>query len=185
MNDKSFTPADMETIAKKMRDTQNSDVPFAVITQEEVKVVGDANKTEVKKNDYEMSFRVPVSMFEKMPPDAVVIGSNYKFKVKYENITITPRQDLKIVDAILRLQPFFNQLNEDGKVAERTNEELLHVFAYAKEDILLSMYQLVATFLNIDDVLGEYMEPFSVIGCLNQLMDNHPEIFREADVFFG
>lgn len=92
---------------------------------------------------------------------------------------------MKIVDAIFKILPFFSKLKEDGNIEDLTREELLSTFAYAKEDIHLAMYNLVATFLGIDDHLGSHMLPFSVIGALSQLIDTHPEIFNEADVFFG
>ena len=169
----------------QLKKTIEDETPFLIAKEGEIIVVGDANKTEVKKNDYITKFRMPKSEFDTKPEGAQEIGDFYIFSLIYEGISITPRSDLKIVDAIFKILPFFNKLNEDGSIEELGREELLTMFAHAKEEIHLAMYNLVATFLGIDDHLGAHMLPFSVIGALSQLIDNHPEIFNEADVFFG
>ena len=176
---------DFLAVNNKLKKTNEDTTPFLVSKDEELIVVGDANQIEVKSNDYTIKFRMSKDEFETKPEGAEEIGHFYVFSLVYEGISITPRSDLKIVDAIFKILPFFNELKEDGDIEDLSREELLSLFANAKEEIHLAMYNLVATFLGIDDHLGAHMLPFSVIGALSQLIDNHPEIFNEADVFFG
>lgn len=185
MTEEKITPADLLGLNKQLQKINEDDTPFAVVKDDEIAVVGDANKTEVKKNDYTVKFRVPISMFQQKPADAVVVGSSYVFSVDFPDVTISPRSDLIIVDAIMKITPFFKKLNENGSVDDLTNEELLSVFAYAGEEVHLAIYNLVATFLQIGDEIAPYMLPFSVIGALNEIIENHPEVFNEADAFFG
>lgn len=172
-------------ISKKLRAVEEEETPFSIINDDQVKVIGDPNLTKQKISDYTVKFRLPISLFDGKPEGAQLVGPYYVIETVYENITITPRNDLKIVDSIMKIMPFFKKLNENGDVEDYTDQELLSVFAYAGDEVMLSIYNLVATFLDIDDTLGEYMKPFSVITTLAQIIENHPEVFNEADAFFG
>lgn len=185
MEERAITPEELLNISEKLKKTNEDETPFAVMKDNKISVVGDANKTEVKKNDYQIKFRMPKSMFAQPPNGAREIGDFYAFSVEYKDISITPRNDLKIVDAVMKIIPFFNKLKENGNVEEMSHEEIISVYAHAGEEVHLAVYNLVATFLGISDQMGEYMLPFSVIGALSQIIDNHPEVFNEADVFFG
>lgn len=185
MKETGMKAADFLTISNNLKKTTESDVPFAVVKDQEVSVIGDANKTEVKTADYQVKFRIPKNQLEQKPENAQEVGTYYIFTVGFENVTITPRSDLKIVDAIMKIMPFFNELKQNGEMKELDQKELLSIFVHAGDEIHLAIYNLVATFLGIDDQMGEYMLPFSVIENLNKIMDNHPEVFNEADVFFG
>lgn len=185
MEEKGMKAADFLAISNKLKKTNEDDTPFAIVKDQEVSVVGDANKTEVKTGDYSVKFRVPQSQFEHKPEGAKEVGMYYVFSVAFDDVMITPRADLKIVDAIMKITPFFNKLKENGEIEAFEKEELLSIFISAGDEIHLAIYNLVATFLGIDDQMGEYMLPFSVIENLNKIMENHPEVFNEADVFFG
>lgn len=176
---------DFLAISNKLKKTNEDDTPFLVTKDQEMIVVGDANKTAVKAGNYKIKFRMLKDEFTEIPEGATAIGNYYVFSINFDGIMITPRSDLKIVDAIFKILPFFNKLKENGDIEELSREELLTIFAYAGEEIHLAMYNLVATFLGIDDHFGAHMLPFSVVAALSQLIDNHPEIFNEADVFFG
>lgn len=185
MEERGMAPDEMLAISEKLKKTNEDTTPFAVVKDQKVSVIGDANKTGVKANDYEIKFRMPKDMFSEPPEGAKAIGPFYMFSVSYKNIAVTPRSDLKIVDAIMKILPFFNKLREDGGVEELSHEELLSIYVTAGDEVHLAIYNLVATFLGISDQFGEYMLPFSVISALNKIIDTHPEIFNEADVFFG
>ncbi|MGL4695178.1 hypothetical protein [Enterococcus larvae] len=180
-----MTTADFVAISDKLRKTNEDETPFAVVKEQEISVIGDANKTEVKTDTYSIKFRMPMAMFDEKPEGAKEVGQAYVFSVDFESVTITPRSDLKVIDAIMKIMPFFNELTDGGEVQEFTKNELISVFVSAGDEVHLAIYNLVATFLGIDDQMGEYMMPFSVIESLNKLIDNHPEVFNEADVFFG
>lgn len=186
MEERGLTPEEFLAIGERLKSMEKDTTPFPVVDGKKISVVGDANRTEVKRNDYEIKFRIPKEMLGgDMPKGARQVGDFYVFTVKYKDVSVTPRNDLKIVDAIFKLLPFFKKIKDDGGVEELDEEELFSVFAYAHEEVHLAMYNLVATFLGISDQMGEYMLPVSVIKALYGIMDAHPEIFNEADVFFG
>lgn len=186
---KGLTAEQFAQLAKKITDTKDDETPFLVMDNDnKPNVIGDANKTEIKKNDYTIKFRLPASMVEGSPEllaNAVPCGSEYIVTVDYEDRTITPRQDLYIIESIMQLEPFINKLTESGEVKEMNGRELLSTFVHMGDKVHLAMYRIVGTFLNIDDVLGEYMLPATVITAMTQLIDRHPEVFNEADTFFG
>jgi len=177
---------DIVKIAKKIEETQNDDTPVAIIDQDsqDITIVGDPNKTEKKEpKSYIVRFRLPADKYEK-PEKAQVLTSVYIVDVKYDNIDITPRNDVKIVNSILKVKPFFEKLSESGETESRTNEEIIEMFAKVGDEVMLALYNLVATFLGIDDEMGQWMMPFSVIHVLEEIIVEHPEIFNEADYFF-
>lgn len=184
MND-SFTPQELVKLNEKIKAASDDTTPYLILKENEIHVPGDANLTEVKKTDYAIKFRYPRNLFTELPDGAREVGDFVIFSVTYPDITITPRRDLKIISEIFKLKPFMQELKGDGSVGELTNEEIFTAVADAPQDVLLALYNLVATFLGIDDIAGEYMLPSSVISAMAQIIDTHPEIFNEADAFFG
>lgn len=185
---KGLTPEQFAQLTQKINDAKDDPTPFLIMHDDGPKVVGDANKTEVKKNDYTIKFRLPASMVEGSPElmaNAKAVGNEYIVTVDYKDRTITPREDLTIIESIMQLEPFIKVCTEDGAVREMSGRELLTKFTYMANEVHLAMYRIVGTFLKIDDVLGEYMLPVSVITAMTQLIDRHPEVFNEADTFFG
>lgn len=180
-----ITPDQLLGLAKQMQRAEEDTTPFAVVNGKDVSVVGDVNKTEVKKNDYQIKFRFPFSLFETVPKGAQKVGQYYVVTTEYKDVSVTPRKDLIILDSIMKVFPFFKKLKENGEVEDYSKEELFSIFAYAGNEVHLALYNLVATFLEIDDELGQYMLPGSVITVMGQIIENHPEMFNEADVFFG
>ena len=182
MNDMKET---IVSINDKLKKTHEDNTPFVVATEEKKVVVGDADQTEVKKNDYVISFRAPVTLFNEKPENAKEVNGFYLFNAEFKSVTITPRRNMKLVQYVMELLPFFNKLKENGEIEGRTNNEMLKVFADAGDEVFLALYNLVATFLDIDDKLGEYMLPFSVLSAFNNLAENHPELFNESENFFA
>ena len=177
-------PEDFAALGKKAQNTHTDTTPFAVIENKQLVVAGDANNTKVKKHDYTIKFRFPKSELEEKPDDAIEVGDFYSFAVEYKSVSIAPRDDLKIVDAIYRLQPLIHNLTENGDVQPKSEAELLHIFAQAGDDVHLAIYTIVAEFLGINDWQAQYMKSFSVINAFNDILDNHPEVFNEAETFF-
>lgn len=172
-------------IGKKMKDAQQDTTPYVILDGKNVSVIGDANKTEKKKSDYSIKFRMPKKLFDEIPEGAIVVGDVVGITVQYEEATITPRTDLKIAAAIMEMMPFYETVKEDGEIEEKDGKELFKLFAEASDEVQLAFYNLVATFLGIDDFMAAYMLPGSVFNALVQIIEIHPEIFNETDLFFG
>ncbi|MGM0175686.1 hypothetical protein [Enterococcus sp. DIV0800] len=187
MTQNSMSDRQFIDLAKKVKEAGKDETPYLNIEEKTAIVIGDANKTEVKKNDYTIKFRMPMSMFTERPEGGEPVGKGAYWLITktFEEISITPRKDLILSDAIMKLVPFFHDLKEDGSMEEYSDAELFSIFAMAGDEIHLAMYNIAATFLGVDDVLAEYMLPGYVIGCVAELVENHPEIFNEAGDFFG
>jgi len=185
-----LTSSDLLQVVKANEEAYKDETPFLVQTQDELAVVGDANKTEVKTNTYEVHFRLPRSHYEVVEDDEIV-GNYFKRKVTFENAYITAQQDLRLVDLFIQFNALTKKINQDdnGKLSagEYTDEELSQLLArdVNGNKLLLVMYNIVATFLKIDDELGENMYPASVFRNTLELVQNHPELSNEAETFFG
>lgn len=171
-------------IVEKMNEAKEDETPY-IIQKDDLTVVGDANRTEVKKNDYVIKYRIPREDYPEDIEGAKQIANLQIFEETYADISISPRNDIKIVNAVTKVVPFFRELKDDGTITDAKNEVILDKLANAPDEVILAIYNLVATFLGIDDFMGQYMLPFSVIDALSDMMTNHPEIFNEADAFFG
>lgn len=187
-----LTPADVIDIGGKLDAVQDDSTPFLMTAEDgkekEVLVVGDANKTELKKRSYKIVFRFSKEelskFFAQVPEDAWEKSGFYFLEVEYGDVFVTPRNNLKVVDSIMKIQPFFNRLKEDGGIEKFGSEELLSMYVAAGDQLNNAIYNIVATFLKISDELGEYMMPGSVLNTFYNILDNNPEVFNEAEVFF-
>jgi hypothetical protein len=180
-------------IEKKITETSeiisesvNDPTPFPIMKDGEISVAGDANLTQIKKEDYVISFRVPLNEYDvDSLPEGQIVGDGYSFTSTFTDRFITPRNDLKVLSALTYVQPFFYKLNEEyGGIDMMENKELAIQLLANADQVILAMYNLIASFLDISDDLGQYMTPLSVIGAVNTLFKQHPEMLNEADVFF-
>lgn len=172
-------------INEALKEAEHDDTPIPVAMDEGLKVVGDANKTENKSRDYKVTFRFP----SKLVPSGMEIVKevgDYKYvEMYFEDVHITPRRDLKLLASVMDILPLFRELKDDGSVKDRTTEDLLRIFRKVPQETIDSMYTLVVAFLGVDESIAEYMTPASVIDRIADLVNDFPEVFNEADVFFG
>ncbi|GCF92503.1 hypothetical protein NRIC_03940 [Enterococcus florum] len=175
-------------IKQGVEQAQEDTTPFALVTDNEVVVTGDANKTEVKKNTYLIEFKLREDMVKAFPYEvksAKQKGSFWLVQVEFKDRAITPRNEIRLLSAGKKLLPFFNKLTENGDVTELDDKEAGELFVHYYDQFDLAIYNLVAVFLGIDDYHGEYMMATSVFEVMMQLILNHPEFINEVDGFFG
>ena len=167
---------DYELIDNALKEAEKSVTPFAVVDNNEMSVVGDANETQKNIHDFEITFRVPEKNGDKF---------TYKtHKVEYKDIFITPRMDAKVVKAVTTIMPYFKKVKMDGSVGELTTEERRMIFESLDDEFYDAMYDVVATVLRIDKDLKDLMEPGCVLKALAQIIEMFPETINEADTFF-
>ena len=181
----SFTAEEFKNIKNKIENAKEDDTPFPVVDGSNISVIGDANLTEVKKNDYTIKFGFPKDRYETKPQGAEETPMYYMFTVDYEGISINPRGNLGVAAAVMDLLPFFKELKDDGGVENLKPEDTALRFMRAKNEIQLAVYNLVATFLGISDEDATWMEPMSVIATAGKILKEHPEIINETELFFG
>ncbi len=140
-----FAPTALEDIRKKLEIAREDDTPHAVYggDSDKISVVGDANKTEVKKVDIDMSFRFTKHELEEanipIPENAKVVGKYVVINTVYKDLTISPRKDVVLIDALMSFYPFLGQMetivNEYAKIFKEIEEKYGFKFLEDGEDI--------------------------------------------------
>lgn len=188
MNQKDFLKAQNQIIDIKeaLDEAEHDDTPFPVATEDGLKVVGDANKTEKKSKTYDVRFRFPLSMTKGMEDQVIEKIGNYGvIKMTFEDVDIVPRRDLKLLAAIMDVLPFFKELQEDGSTEKRSIEDLIAIFRKVPQETIDSMYMIVISFLDVDESIAGYMYVSDVLNTMASLIKDFPEVFNEADSFFA
>ena len=166
-----------EEIKEGLEAAQSDTTPF-LIPDEELTVVGDANKTELNIHDFEITFRVP----QRQEDGTVKQVTRTK---EYKDVYITPRVDTAVVKMLTKLMPYYRKPMEDGTVGEFTPEETVKIIEEFDDEVVSVLYETVVTFLKIDPSLRDYMTQGSVMAAAAKIIRQFPEVVNEADTFFG
>lgn len=171
---------------QSLAEVEKDDTPYALVTDGEISVIGDAGKTEPKIHDYTIELRFPRSMEDKIQGITDKTDNFVFSSIEFKDVTITPQDDMKVVLAISKMLPFFLNAREDGTLGriEEGNTNILELLEMAEEDLVDALYNVVATMLKIDKAIIPYMLPASVFETVAKLIEDFPEAFAEADGFF-
>ena len=156
-----------------------SPVPFPVVKDEKMSVIGDANETQINKHDFKILFRLPEGVSDGKKVDGGVIR-----EVEYKDVFITPRQSGKVVSSLCRMLPYFRKMI-GREIEEYTRDDIVELLAECGDDFVDNMYDLVGKTLQIDDALIDYMLPSSAIEATTKIIQEYPEIVNEAEAFFS
>lgn len=181
-----ITKEELKKINDSIKKAEEDTTPYPVVMDGKVRVVGDANRTEVKSRDYTVKFRFPKE-YEKYFEGEVseVIGDYIIVETEYKNVHISPRSDMKILAAISKIFPFVKKLGDDGSVSEMTDAELIDMCLNMPNEIEDAMYILTASILGVDEDIRDWMLATSVFDFVSRFIDDFPEVANEADAFFG
>ena len=160
---------DVLEIAHKLSCIYEDDTPFLMRKGNELFVIGNAIKTAVKKNDYTLDFESE---------------SGEIYQEKFCNKGISPRRNFTIMDTIFRLFLIFYDISENGEVTIRTEEELLQLVEIEPETVYNFIKDVVRALLDVEPITLKNAQPSSIVKTLSKIIDNHPEIFNEADIFY-
>lgn len=181
-----ITVADFNKVKESIQKTEESDTPYAVATGEEVLIVGDANKTDNHKHDYKVLFRFPKDRYPTLKEKALKeVGNFYVVELDYEDVTITPRQDTRLLTSIMTVLPFINKIKDDGSLTDFSESELVQLVKEMNDEIVDALYDIVKSTLLIDSDIVDFMLLSSVVDTVVQITYDFPEVFMEADAFFG
>lgn len=169
-----------EEIKQGIDDATQSDTPFLISKDDKLSVVGDANKTEINSHDFKIVFKLPEGT-----TDGQKVNGGVLKEIEYKDVFVAPRRATKVTSAICKLMPYFRKVAENGDVEEYTPDEVINLIAEWDDEMIDTMYYVVATFLEVDDRLVDYMQPSSVLKALTQIVHNYPEVMNESDVFFS
>ena len=167
-------------IKKALDEAQNTTIPFPVVNDNELAVVGDANKTELRRFEYEITFKKPV-----YDSEGNLTGEFKEENKKYENVFVKPRLNTQIIKLLASMMPYFYKVDEEGNQVEYSRIEMIQIFGQLEDAILDKMYQLVATILEIPFDEIDYMEGPSVLSTIMKFVDDNPQTAREAQLFFS
>ena len=172
-----------ETMDKGIEEAKESPIPYPIVKDDKLSVIGDANETELNKHDFTIVFRLPEGV-----ADGEKVQGGVLKEVEYKNVFISPRQSGKVVASLCRMLPFFRKIIDTSEGKEGvsfTRDEVVEMLAEFGDDFIDYMYDLVAKTLKIDDALVEYMQLESAMNATVKIIQNYPEIVNEAEAFFS
>lgn len=155
---------------KKGLDEPMTDEPILYTDGDAMKVVGDPNRTEVKKNNYQLIFETE---------------DGQRITKKYENIHITPRKRIGVNRLMVKLMPYFRDALEDGRVVQKTAEEVAITLVSVEDDVYDILYDLAGTILDVPEELKDYIDPVSLVAFGVKLVMDNPAVVKESDQSFG
>lgn len=189
-DEKVITLENYNKIEKALDDAQEDTTPFLVMqSDDKLGISGDANRTERKSKCYTIRFRFPSILKDSIPEEINITreAENYVIgEYTVEDVYLSPRKDFIVLSSISKLIPYFNKLNEEnGDVTKLEDREKLELIINTDVEILDAMYNVVEAFLQLSKELIDLVLPSSIFETLYLLIQDFPEAFNEADIFFG
>lgn len=151
-----------------------SDIPFPIVKDGNIAVVGDANKTDLNKHDFILTFVVPDEN-----------GEYHEKSVEYKGIWLKPRHAVTVQRLMTALQPLFYKVKPDGSLEDYTDEEMLEVAEVYEGNVIDQIYRLVAVVLGVDERLVDFIAPDSALEAFHKIMLSYPDLVKASDSFFG
>lgn len=182
MDGKEFAKLMQEQLNRPVN--ENDETPFPQIENGKVQVLGNPNATKVKKNNYELTFRVPKSIFaEKAADDWEEVGECWIFKKNYDDKFLSTRKDALISECLLDLLPFVEKINEDGTVEEMDAMTQFRIFNSFGDKMIIPLRKLISIFLDEEPELMEFALIGSTLQAFGDFNYNHPEAMDAAKRF--
>lgn len=187
-----MTMNQFEELRATMDKAQKDDTPFLGMSDDEIHVFGDPNKTEVVSDDYVVSFAFPNT--EEWRNRVRATGDKVTKTTKdgrymlvervYKNAHLSPRNMSNAVTALTILQQFFNEITADGEVKAISYEKMKDLWGMVSHDVQNVTYELVSAVLGIPYAEQEWMLPVNTITNAVKILSNNPSLVNEADLFF-
>lgn len=152
----------------------DSTIPFPIVKDGDIAVVGDVNKTELNKHDFKIAFRVPNGE-----------GGHTTREVEYKDVYLTPRRSVTASRLITSMMPLFRKVKENGDISEYSDAEMREMVDEMDDNVIDLMYKLVATVVGVNDELADFMIPKSVLDAVLQILKDYPDLVNTGDAFFG
>lgn len=182
------TLEDMTKLQDGIEEAHKDDTPFPIVADKEIKVVGDANKTEIKQHDFNIRFRFPKDMPEvqNIDPSEIIktVGEYIIVNFEFKNVKIKPRYDLEIIAALSRIYPYLYKINEKTKSLEkRSTKEITDIIDGMCQTIGDDLYHVTAAILGVDKELEQWMMWNDVEDFVTHIPQNYPELLNETEGF--
>lgn len=177
-------------IGEQIKNAKKDTTPFAVVTDEGAQIVGDTSKTVPKTDDYLVKFRFPKKLLKEIPDGSKVVDNYIFYEELFTDRMLLPKNDIKTLNATFPLMQYFTTIVTDENGVEKlknmdTLESIALMSDLDKQGLIAPMCDFVASFLEIEASIQEYMLPMNLFENTAQILINHPEIINEAASFFG
>lgn len=189
-NNNQITYEQFMEMKRRFDEAENDDTPYAVVDEaDNLKVIGDVNKTELKKYDYTVQFgyRNTPENKEALQGEKI-IGETPNYigvERKYHDAWIPPRKFTEVQATMIQLYKFFNIVTPDGGLRDLTADEALAALHTMNGDMIDAMCAVVGTVLNIPKKDWECMLLLSAIMACMQMAEDFPEVVNGADFTIG
>ena len=175
-----------------VEEAKNDDTPYIGIKDEELHVLGNPNKTEIRPADYVVRFAFPNTEDWRLRAQrngdkigkTTEDGSYFLAERTFKNVYLTPRRMGAVVSLLGQLESFLFKVTENGEVKELTYEEAVSVMMTMNGELSDTAYELVATVLRIPYEDMEWMLPMNALENAVKIAKNNPAAVNEADLFF-
>ena len=175
-----------------IEEARNDDTPYIGIKDDEIHVLGNPNKTEIKPADYVVRFAFPNT--EEWRAKAEVNGDKITGTSKdkqfllterhFRNVYLSPRRMGAVVSALAQIESFLYQITENGELKELSRAEMMGLSQVMNGELSDATYDVVATVLRIPYDEMEWMLPLNTIENVVKIAKNNPSAINEADLFF-
>lgn len=183
----------LEGLKTAIEDARNDDTPYIGIKDDELHILGDPNKTEIKPADYVVRFAFPNTEEWRARAEAngdrigntTEDGRYFLSERAYKNVYISPRRVGAAVSALAQIESFIYKVTDNGDIKDMSYEESMAVMQMMNGELSDATYDLVATVLRIPYDEMEWMLPLNTVENAVKIAENNPSAVNEADLFFG
>lgn len=171
---------------------REDDTPYIGIKDDELHILGDPNKTEVKSADYVVHFAFPNTEEWKRRAEAngdtigktTEDGRYFLATRRFKNVYLSPRRMGAVVSTLAQIESFIYKITDDGEIREMSYDEVMSVMTIMNGELSDATYELVATVLRIPYDEMEWMLPLNTVENAVKIAVNNPSAVNEADLFF-
>lgn len=175
-----------------IEEARQDDTPYIGIKDDELHVLGNPNKTEIKPADYVVRFAFPNT--EEWRARAEANGDKITGTSKdkqfllteryFKNVYLSPRRMGAVVSALAQIESFLYQITENGELKELSRAEMMGLAQVMNGELSDATYDVVATVLRIPYDEMEWMLPLNTLENVVKIAKNNPSAINEADLFF-
>jgi len=180
---------DFKAMQTAVNEAEKDDTPYLAVVDDEMHVLGDQNKTELKKHSYTLGFAFPNTEANKKfigEGNIIKETENYLyFKRTFKDVFVPPRRHTAVLNTFVKLEAFFKQFGEDGELVPRTEAEVRAMLESINDEVEDAVYETVGKILGVSSEDMGYALISSVIEVFVKMCRDNPEILNEADIFFA
>ena len=188
---KNMTVEQFIAMKNAMDEAENDNTPYAVVANDQIQVIGDVGKTEVKKHEYKIQFGYPNTEEWRKALEGADVRllnetENYIGAERtYKNVWVSPRMHTAVQTSFVELYRFFVATNDDGELRDMDANEIVEVLRLLDQQMIDAMCHAVGSVLHIPVNEEEYILLPSAVEAIMQMIKDFPEIINGVDFFTG